>query len=504
MRARARRPGSRAAAGPPRPTARAEREAPPRRRRPPQRPAAAAQSRPRPRRRPRDRSGSGGSDGGGPVYASPSARRLARERGVDLRAGDRERAQGTDHPPRRPGLRRRRADERPRPAVAGAGGGAAAAGLDLPPGRPSTSRSSDRSSASQRTRIQKISAPELARNWVMIPHVTHFDEADITELEALRKHVNEEHASDGVKVTMVAFLVKAFVAALKKFPNFNSSLDGDKLILKHYYNIGFAADTPGGLVVPVIKDADQKGLLEIAASSPSSRAGPRRQARPNDMQGGTFTISSLGGIGGTAFTPIINAPEVAILGVTRSAMKPVWNGEEFVPAADAAAVALLRPPRDRRRARPRGSSPPWSACSPTCAGRCCERRREVRVPDIGDFNDVPVIEILVSAGDEVAVEDPLVTLESDKATMDVPAPSPGRSKSCRSDRRPGVRGQRAVDARVERRRRPGVGARPGASPSEPQPPRRPQPRVAPEPRARRLRHPRPPAAPPATATPRWS
>jgi pyruvate dehydrogenase E2 component (dihydrolipoamide acetyltransferase) len=164
----------------------------------------------------------------------------------------------------------------------------------------------------------------------MIPHVTHNDEADITDLEAWRKQLNAEQSD--AKVTMVAFLVKASVATLKEFPNFNSSLDGDQLVLKRYYNIGFAADTPGGLVVPVIKNADEKGLFEIAGElaelSGKARAG---KLGPADMQGSTFTISSLGGIGGTSFTPIINAPEVAILGVTRSAMKPVWDGSEFVP-----------------------------------------------------------------------------------------------------------------------------------------------------------------------------
>jgi pyruvate dehydrogenase E2 component (dihydrolipoamide acetyltransferase) len=164
----------------------------------------------------------------------------------------------------------------------------------------------------------------------MIPHVTHHDEADITELEAFRKRTNAEQSE--AKVTMVALLVKAVVASLKAFPVVNSSLDGDDLVLKRYYNIGFAADTPNGLVVPVIKDADRKGILEIGAEltelSGKARAGKLASA---DMQGSTFTISSLGGIGGTGFTPIVNAPEVAILGVTRSAMKPVWDGSEFVP-----------------------------------------------------------------------------------------------------------------------------------------------------------------------------
>ena len=164
----------------------------------------------------------------------------------------------------------------------------------------------------------------------MIPHVTQNDEADITELEAWRKQLGAEQSE--VKVTMVAFLIKASVVTLKALPEFNASLDGDELVLKRYWNIGFAADTPDGLVVPVIKDADQKGLLDIAREltdlSGRARAG---KLAPGEMQGATFTISSLGGIGGTSFTPIINAPEVAILGAARSAMRPVWNGQEFAP-----------------------------------------------------------------------------------------------------------------------------------------------------------------------------
>ncbi|HUQ29810.1 MAG TPA: dihydrolipoyllysine-residue acetyltransferase [Usitatibacter sp.] len=182
------------------------------------------------------------------------------------------------------------------------------------------------------TRIQKISGPALARNWIMIPHVTQFDEADITELEAFRSRVNEENAKAGIKVTPLAFLIKAVVASLKKFPKFNSSLDGDNLVVKQYWNIGFAADTPQGLMVPVIKDADKKGVIDIAKET-SDLAAKAREGKlgPADMQGGTFSISSLGGIGGTAFTPIVNAPEVAILGVSKASMKPVWNGKEFVP-----------------------------------------------------------------------------------------------------------------------------------------------------------------------------
>jgi pyruvate dehydrogenase E2 component (dihydrolipoamide acetyltransferase) len=174
----------------------------------------------------------------------------------------------------------------------------------------------------------------------MIPHVTQNDEADVTELEAFRKQLNEEHARPdgaggkpvGVKLTMLGFLVVASVAALKAFPDFNASLDGEDLVLKRYYNIGFAADTPHGLVVPVIRDADAKGVMEIAREL-SELSGRAREGKlgPAEMAGATFTISSLGGIGGTSFTPIINAPELAILGVSRAAMKPVWDGKEFVP-----------------------------------------------------------------------------------------------------------------------------------------------------------------------------
>ncbi len=182
------------------------------------------------------------------------------------------------------------------------------------------------------SRIKKLSGANLHRNWVMIPHVTNNDEADITDLEAFRVSLNKESDQSGVKYTMLGFLIKSVVAALKKYPEFNASLDGDQLIYKNYYHIGFAADTPNGLVVPVLKDADKKGLSEIAKET-SDLAKRARDGKlsPSDMQGGTFSISSLGGIGGTHFTPIINAPEVAILGVSKSYMKPVWNGKEFVP-----------------------------------------------------------------------------------------------------------------------------------------------------------------------------
>ena len=182
------------------------------------------------------------------------------------------------------------------------------------------------------SRIKKIAGANLARNWVMIPHVTQFDDADITELEAFRVRLNKENEKAGIKVTMLAFLIKASVAALRKFPDFNASIDGENLVYKRYFNIGFAADTPNGLVVPVIKNADQKGVMQIAQEmgelSTKARDG---KLGPADMQGGCFSISSLGGIGGTSFTPIINAPEVAILGVSRSVTKPVWDGKDFAP-----------------------------------------------------------------------------------------------------------------------------------------------------------------------------
>jgi pyruvate dehydrogenase E2 component (dihydrolipoamide acetyltransferase) len=274
-------------------------------------------------------------DGGGPVYASPAVRRIARERGVDLHqvsgSGRKGRITKEDV--------QSFAERGPEAATSAPGGAGAAAGgpglgLDLPPWPQIDFSKFGEIERVQRSRIQRISGPVLARNWVMIPHVTHNDEADITDLEAWRKQLNEEHSREGVKVTMVSFLIVASVATLKAFPAFNSSLDGEDLILKRYYNIGFAADTPGGLVVPVIKNADQKGLLDIAREL-TELSGKARDGKlaPGDMQGASFTISSLGGIGGTSFTPIINAPEVAILGATRSAMKPVWDAArgEFVP-----------------------------------------------------------------------------------------------------------------------------------------------------------------------------
>ena len=274
-------------------------------------------------------------DGGGPVYASPSARRVARELGVDIAqlAGSGRKGRITRPDVEEFAARGPAADPGAAKGPATASPAGPGLGLDLPPWPSIDFSKFGPVERVPRSRIQKISAPVLARNWVMIPHVTHNDEADITDLEVWRKQVNAEQAKGGgAKLTMVSFLVAASVATLKAFPDFNSSLDGDDLIVKRYYNIGFAADTPGGLVVPVIKDADQKGLLEIAAEL-GELSGKARDGKlgPSDMQGGTFTISSLGGIGGTSFTPIVNAPEVAILGVTRSAIKPVWDGAAFAP-----------------------------------------------------------------------------------------------------------------------------------------------------------------------------
>jgi pyruvate dehydrogenase E2 component (dihydrolipoamide acetyltransferase) len=182
------------------------------------------------------------------------------------------------------------------------------------------------------SRIKKLSAANLARNWVMIPAVTYHEDADITELEAFRVSTNKENEKQGNKITMLAFMIKAAVAALKKYPEFNSSLDGDDLVLKKYFHIAFAADTPNGLVVPVIRNADQKGINDIARETGELAALAREgKLKPDQMQGASFTISSLGGIGGTYFSPIINAPEVAILGVSKAAMKPVWDGKQFVP-----------------------------------------------------------------------------------------------------------------------------------------------------------------------------
>jgi pyruvate dehydrogenase E2 component (dihydrolipoamide acetyltransferase) len=262
-------------------------------------------------------------------HASPSVRKFARELGVDLSQV------GGSGPKGRITVE----DVRGFVKVALAGGStskAAAAndgaGLGLIPWPKVDFAKFGEIQTKPLSRIKKISGANLHRNWVMIPHVTNHDDADITDLEAFRVLLNKENEKSGVKVTMLAFLIKACVQALKKFPEFNASLDGDNLVLKQYFHIGFAADTPNGLMVPVIKDADKKGIFEIAKES-SELAGKAREGKlaPAEMQGGCFSISSLGGIGGTYFTPIINAPEVAILGVCRSATNPVWNGTGFEP-----------------------------------------------------------------------------------------------------------------------------------------------------------------------------
>jgi pyruvate dehydrogenase E2 component (dihydrolipoamide acetyltransferase) len=264
-------------------------------------------------------------------HASPSVRKFARELGVDLK-----RVQGS-------GAKGRITQDDVRnfvkqslaggaPAAAGAGAAGNVGGLNVLAWPQVDFAKFGPIEAKPLSRIKKISGANLHRNWVMIPHVTNNDEADITDLEALRVTLNKENEKSGVKVTMLAFLIKAVVAALKKYPEFNASLDGDNLVLKQYYHIGFAADTPNGLVVPVIRDADKKGILQIAQET-SDMAKKARDGKlsPAEMQGGCFSISSLGGIGGTHFTPIINAPEVAILGVSRSEHKPVWDGKQFVP-----------------------------------------------------------------------------------------------------------------------------------------------------------------------------
>jgi pyruvate dehydrogenase E2 component (dihydrolipoamide acetyltransferase) len=266
-------------------------------------------------------------------YASPAVRLFARELGVDL-----AQVTGSER-----GGRIGKEDVRKfvKSALAGAsaGGAVAGGGLGLLPWPKVDFAKFGAIETRPLSRIQKLSGANLARNWAMIPHVTQHDDADITELEALRVALNEENAKAiakgvGAKLTMLAFLMKASAVALRKFPTFNASLDasGENLVLKQYFHIGFAADTPNGLVVPVVRDVDRKGVIEIAKESGELAAKAREgKLGPAEMQGGCFTISSLGGIGGTSFTPIVNAPEVAILGVSKSAMRPVWDGSTFQP-----------------------------------------------------------------------------------------------------------------------------------------------------------------------------
>ncbi|WP_312401424.1 dihydrolipoyllysine-residue acetyltransferase [Stenotrophomonas indicatrix] len=265
-------------------------------------------------------------------YASPVVRVFARELGVDLLQ-----VSGSEK-----GGRITKADVQKfvKAALSGgapsAAGGTVAAGggLNLLPWPKVDFSKFGDVEVQPLSRIKKISGANLARNWAMIPHVTQFEQADITDLEGLRVALNKENEKAGIKLTMLAFLIKASAAALKKFPEFNASLDasGENLTLKKYFNIGFAADTPNGLVVPVIRDVDKKGVVQIAQET-GELAKKARDGKlgPADMSGGCFSISSLGGIGGTAFTPIVNAPEVAILGVSKSSIQPVWNGKEFAP-----------------------------------------------------------------------------------------------------------------------------------------------------------------------------
>ena len=267
-------------------------------------------------------------------YATPAVRLFARELGVDL-----FQVKGSERGGR---ITREDVQRYVKSVLAGGAPVAASAtlagggGLNLLPWPKVDFSKFGEVETQPLSRIKKISGANLARNWAMIPHVTQFDQADITELEALRVQLNQEQdkAKSGVKLTMLAFLLKASASALKQFPDFNASLDagGENLTLKKYFHLGFAADTPNGLVVPVIRDVDRKGVLQIAVEM-GELAKKARDGKlgPAEMSGGCFSISSLGGIGGTAFTPIINAPEVAILGVSKSSLQPVWDGKQFVP-----------------------------------------------------------------------------------------------------------------------------------------------------------------------------
>lgn len=260
-----------------------------------------------------------------PAHASPSVRQLARELGVDLSkvvaSGPKGRILKTDvqafvkHALRTP-----------------PGAGAVQISADLPPWPTIDFSRFGLVEKQAQSRIRRISAANLSRNWLRIPHVTNFDRADVTDLETFRKEVNEETGADGVRLTMTAFLIKASATALRKFPRFNASLEGDDLVLKSYVHIGFAADTPDGLIVPVIRDCDQKGVHQIARELTELAAKARSGGiTASDLQGGCFTVSSLGGTGGDGFTPIINAPEVAILGSGRANIYPSWNGSSFEP-----------------------------------------------------------------------------------------------------------------------------------------------------------------------------
>jgi pyruvate dehydrogenase E2 component (dihydrolipoamide acetyltransferase) len=259
------------------------------------------------------------------IHASPSVRAFARQMDVELTE-----VEGTGRKGRI--LREDVANHLKKAAPAAAAPAAAQGGTGIPPIPKVDFSKFGPVEDVEMARIKKISGPALHRSWLNVPHVTHNEEADITEIDKYRKELDTAAKAEGYRVTLLSFLVKASVSALKAHWEVNSSIhpDGDKLIRKHFYNIGFAADTPQGLVVPVIKDADKKGIVEISKELGELSGKARKgELKGPDMQGATFTISSLGGIGGTSFTPIVNAPEVAILGVTRSKMAPVWNGSEF-------------------------------------------------------------------------------------------------------------------------------------------------------------------------------
>ncbi|MEA3394636.1 MAG: dihydrolipoyllysine-residue acetyltransferase [Pseudomonadota bacterium] len=267
-------------------------------------------------------------------HASPSVRKFAREMGVPLAEvkGTGHKGRITDEDVKNFTKAVMSGGARTQAMGTAPAGGGTGAGLDLLPWPKVDFTKFGEVERKELSRIKKISGANLHRNWVMIPHVTHNENADVTELEALRIQLNKENEKAGIKFTMLAFVIKACVAALQKFPEFNASLDGDALIYKKYFHIGFAADTPNGLVVPVLKDADRKGIVqisqELAEMSKKARDG---KLTPAEMTGGCFSISSLGGIGGRYFTPIVNAPEVAILGLTKTFMEPVWDGKAFVP-----------------------------------------------------------------------------------------------------------------------------------------------------------------------------
>ena len=277
-----------------------------------------------------------GTPTGGLPHASPSVRKFARELGVPLAevqgTGPKGRISHEDVQAFTQRVMAGSVQTKAQAAKAPAGGGGTGVGLDLLPWPKVDFSKFGPVERKELGRIKKISGANLTRNAVVIPAVTNHDDADITDLEAFRVQLNKDNEKSGIKVTMLAFLIKACVAALKKFPDFNSSLDGDSLVYKQYFHIGFAADTPNGLVVPVLKDADKKGIFQISQEM-SELAKKARDGKlgPADMSGACFTISSLGGIGGRYFTPIINAPEVAILGVCKSQMEPVWDGKQFVP-----------------------------------------------------------------------------------------------------------------------------------------------------------------------------